>query len=508
MKINILIILFIFSQVYAQVQQKTSDMNTYKSETMNDLFSTDWKIDVPGRIDPSIYNQPPVDPRRVIDTVLAARLQFIIDSIRTASLTSQYPIKGISSAVYIPWQGTWQGVTGVSYQTYPITPGMKLALASNTKAFIAALILKLAEMHILSLDDSLHSWLPGFQYVDSTITIRQLLNHTSGVFNFAAHTGFWDSMFSNYNRFWTPEQTITTFVDTPYFQPGGGWEYSNTNYLLAGLIIRKAVDTLVSYKLRQLILNPANLSSTFFDVEEVIPDTIAGCYNYGQLFSEWPRTSQFSIWWTAGAMFSTAENMVRWYYKLFTGQVISQSSLSQMLTFVPGFDDGYGLGIFRHLESGHTIFYHPGMVVAYRSYCGIDSASKICVSVLVNTEPSDPLVYGIRLFNEIFSRLVGIGKNKESLPLTFSLHQNYPNPFNPLTTIRFDIPKLSDTKLIIYDALGREITTLVNEQLKSGTYEVEWDPGKSGQAGISSGIYFYKLVAGDFLETKKMILLK
>jgi hypothetical protein len=89
----------------------------------------------------------------------------------------------------------------------------------------------------------------------------------------------------------------------------------------------------------------------------------------------------------------------------------------------------------------------------------------------------------------------------------FSLFQNYPNPFNPTTKIKFSIPPSKGargmTLLIIYDILGREIATLVNEQLKPGTYEVEWDG-----SNYTSGVYFYKLITQDYSETKKMVLVK
>jgi photosystem II stability/assembly factor-like uncharacterized protein len=90
-----------------------------------------------------------------------------------------------------------------------------------------------------------------------------------------------------------------------------------------------------------------------------------------------------------------------------------------------------------------------------------------------------------------------------NLPKNYSLFQNYPNPFNPTTKIQFALPKTSFAKLIIYDILGREIAMLVNEKLSPGTYAVEWDGRK-----YSSGVYFYKITAGDFSETKKLVLIK
>ena len=89
------------------------------------------------------------------------------------------------------------------------------------------------------------------------------------------------------------------------------------------------------------------------------------------------------------------------------------------------------------------------------------------------------------------------------LPEKFELHQNYPNPFNPTTIIKFQISELSFVTLKVYDVLGSEIATLVNEEKSVGGYEVEFDA-----TTLPSGIYFYRLQAGDFIETKKMVLMK
>lgn len=114
---------------------------------------------------------------------------------------------------------------------------------------------------------------------------------------------------------------------------------------------------------------------------------------------------------------------------------------------------------------------------------------------------------GNSVWKRSLSELIGINKNSTNIPTSYNLFQNYPNPFNPVTKIKFSIPSVGTTfqtvQLKIYDILGREIAILVNEHLKPGTYEVEFDG-----SGYSSGIYFYKLTAGEFTETKRMILVK
>jgi len=88
-------------------------------------------------------------------------------------------------------------------------------------------------------------------------------------------------------------------------------------------------------------------------------------------------------------------------------------------------------------------------------------------------------------------------------PLTFSLNQNYPNPFNPSTQITYSVPKATDVTLNIYDVLGQEIALLVNERKQPGDYNVAWNA-----EGVPSGVYFYKIVAGEFIETKKMVVVR
>ena len=85
----------------------------------------------------------------------------------------------------------------------------------------------------------------------------------------------------------------------------------------------------------------------------------------------------------------------------------------------------------------------------------------------------------------------------------FHLEQNYPNPFNPSTKIKFQIPSSNDVSLKVYDVLGREVRTLVNENLQAGSYETTFDA-----SGLASGVYFYQLHAGEFTQTKRLLLLR
>lgn len=111
-------------------------------------------------------------------------------------------------------------------------------------------------------------------------------------------------------------------------------------------------------------------------------------------------------------------------------------------------------------------------------------------------------------FNPQNYTVIGVNQISSEVPESFLLMQNYPNPFNPTTRIRFEIPsdvrsQLSEVRLAIYDAIGKQVSTLVNEKLSPGSYEVEYKAGN-----LPSGIYFYELKTGNFTAVKKMMLIK
>ena len=98
--------------------------------------------------------------------------------------------------------------------------------------------------------------------------------------------------------------------------------------------------------------------------------------------------------------------------------------------------------------------------------------------------------------------------NIELIPTVFALLQNYPNPFNPVTTLRYDLPEQSTVNIIIYDMLGRQVRTLLNQTQDAGFKLVIWDATNDYGKPVSAGVYLYKIQAGEFVQTRKMVLMK
>jgi hypothetical protein len=108
-----------------------------------------------------------------------------------------------------------------------------------------------------------------------------------------------------------------------------------------------------------------------------------------------------------------------------------------------------------------------------------------------------------QVWSTIINMPIGIQKIGSNVPEDYILGQNYPNPFNPSTTIEFSVPKKNNVKIVIYDAIGRAVSTVVNSQLDPGTYKVNFESNN-----LASGIYYYSLISGEFSTTKKMVLVK
>jgi hypothetical protein len=128
-----------------------------------------------------------------------------------------------------------------------------------------------------------------------------------------------------------------------------------------------------------------------------------------------------------------------------------------------------------------------------------DNLRDSLLTILVDVGNDGTIDDTLKLQNE----LTGIHDHGSLIPSEYKLYQNYPNPFNPTTTIQFDIPKTSFVTLKVYNVLGQEVTTLVNEKREAGRYEVPFDGSK-----LTSGVYFYRLGAGEFVSVKKLILMK
>jgi D-alanyl-D-alanine carboxypeptidase len=314
---------------------------------------------------------------QTFDPTWANRFQTVLDSARLAADT-----KGVSLAVLVPGQGLFTGVSGISFPGLPITKEMRFGIASSTKLFIATAMTKLQEQGVLSLEDHLYQWLSTFPNVDSTTTIRQLLSHQSGICDWYDSTALLTLMMNDTSHFWTPQE-ILPYVGSPYFAPGHGYSYSNTNYLLAGMIIEAATGVTWVQKLHDFIFNPLTMDSTFVGAFEPRNGPVAAEWiNNSFVIINPPMTGECSLANAAGAIFSTPQEMAEWYNALFSGAVVSDSSLQQITDFDP--TTLYGLGLEEGIYNNHMSYSHGGAMLGYRSKMWYDVQTQSVLCFLMN----------------------------------------------------------------------------------------------------------------------------
>lgn len=400
------------------------------------------------------------------DPAAAARLQAKLDSLRTAN-----NIKGISACVIDPGRGTWKGAAGISHAGTPMTSDLEFGIASHTKLFTGVLILTLAEDSLLRLEDSLHTYLPAYANIDPDITIRQLLNHTSGLDDVTNVPGYPDSMLTNPNRIFTPEE-LMTWAGPPIFAAGTGWAYCNTNYLLAGMIAERATGQPYGQLLRDRILRPLDLDSTFLAVYDSIPYPVAHPWQGGMDYSAVPRTSILSAAWAAGAMYSTAGEMAQWYAALMNGRVITANAFAEMTTFVGS--GRYGIGISEAIVLGRTVWQHGGNIWGgYNSFMLYDPATGIIVSVLTNQLPGQSFPIAVQLLSVLLDTpLSSDDQRPDATPVIVS-----PNP----------------TTGLVHVALPGEPRVRIRIFSPDGQWLAETTQPRFSLAGYPDGLYFLQV---------------
>lgn len=415
---------------------------------------------------------------QTFDLNLSIKLQNKLDSLKTA-----YNIKGISACVIYPGQGMWQGVSGLSYRGLPITNEMEFGIGSNTKLFTSVAILKLVETNLLNLDDSLYKFLPTIANIDSNITIRQILNHTSGIADFTNHPGYSDSILSNPNRVFNPYELLA-WVGKSIFPAGTGGFYSNTNYILAGLIFEKVSQQNIAKFIRDSLLTPLNLNSTFFDVQEPLLGIVAHPWQNGADINNIPRISLNSAAWTAGAIYSTSSDMTKWYKALLDGKVLNSNSFQLLTTFTgPG---NYGLGIGKQELNGRIVWGHGGDIRGYRSRMIYDTTLKIILCVLTNSNPLE--------VNDVASDLLLTLVNNpvteiNELPALQDQACIYPNPTSGIVHINNHGQKLMNVK--IFNSAG----AFLQEHIVS----------EFSISNLPCGLYFIRIQTEKNLYLKKII---
>lgn len=266
----------------------------------------------------------------------------------------------------------------------PISPRDHGRVGSVTKSFTATLVLQLAAEGKLGLEDSVERWLPGLVPNGDRITVRQLLDHTSGIADYCSVPGITlcDPFAADRARRWTPEELVAIGVGAPpTFPPGQGWSYTNTDYVLLGMIIERAAGHTLGAEYKRRIFRPLGLNQTSFPTRTSMPRPFSRGYDVLAGGSLPPDVTAFSptVAGSAGAIVSTPGDLQTFMRALLRGRLVSRSFLGEMKRPTPGSLDGafalegggvgtYGLGLIHYTWSKACgVWGHTGAFPGYRT---------------------------------------------------------------------------------------------------------------------------------------------
>ncbi|MDI3316007.1 MAG: serine hydrolase domain-containing protein, partial [Mycobacterium sp.] len=290
---------------------------------------------------------------------------------------SRLRVPGIQASVRVG-RFTWSGVSGYQdlNRQHPLHPTDILRIGSVTKTFTAGVVLKLAERGLVNLDDPIARWLPDLPHAGK-ITVRHLLNHTSGLRNYTDDLWCLARTLLFPKRVWQPADLVAVIHGKPlYFDPGTAHHYSNTNYVLLGLISEKATGKPMVQLYRELIFDPLGLRNTSFVPYEPTPERLVTGFERDLIPFGIQRIPPDNTAWptgayAAGAIVSTSEDLRAWIDALFTSDFLRPETRVQMTRFVDATDPdipaqtGYGLGLRRLVVDGNELWGHTGTIPGF-----------------------------------------------------------------------------------------------------------------------------------------------
>lgn len=270
----------------------------------------------------------------------------------------------------------------------PMEPSTRFRVGSVTKTFTAVLVLQLVAEGRLHLDDTMERWLPGVLPVGRDVTLRQLLNHTSGIFNYTRDP--------EVRKTWgtsdvpSPKRLVEIAASHPMdFQPGTSWAYSNTNYQILGLIVERASGHPLSDELATRIARPLGLRNTSLEPGPTITGTHAEGYYLSETGDPEDVTSTVFGSWADGGIVSNAADLATFYAALLGGKLLPAEQLQAMKQTVdtnPAFTEAHasGLGLFRSTQPCGEAWSHTGGVAGFlTNVLANDDGSRVSI-VLVN----------------------------------------------------------------------------------------------------------------------------
>jgi CubicO group peptidase (beta-lactamase class C family) len=336
-------------------------------------------------------------------------------------IADNYPSYAPGCAVLIAKKGEvllekGYGTTNIELNV-PMQAGMVFRIGSITKQFTAVAILQLFEQGKIALTDSIQKFIKDFRFKGKTITIENLLTHTSGIKGYEEI----DAKLPNPMRIDFFPKTVIDSIDrlSLEFEPGTRYNYSNSNYFILGYIIEKVSGLSYPQYLRDNLFKPAGLSSTYYESHtEIIPNRASG---YSLADGKYWNTDfiSMSLVYGAGALRSTVADLYKWHKALYEGKLLKKETFLKAIkpyTLADGKPIEYGYGLFNKTQSGINSIGHGGAIDGFRAVEMYYPKEDLFISLLCNSETAD----FERFFQRVADILLGVTAENEQQEISLS----------------------------------------------------------------------------------------
>lgn len=384
---------------------------------------------------------------------LDSMLHYTLDSAQGAM-----KVTSLSAAIQISSTQQWRGSAGISSLNLPeqVTPEHVYLYGSIAKTMTSACILQLAEEKKLSIDDSLHRWLDSMEYINPTITIHQLLQHRSGIYDVLKNPDCMPTLWAYPQSLVSADELIASFIKPPDFAPGAKWDYSNTNYFLLGMIIEKVTGNPYYKELRKRFFTPLGLNSIAMPAYEEVTHPVAHVWMdidgdkvvddaHGIYF---PNIALNSAGGAAGGYYGTPADVAHWMRSYMRGDVIAPALMTEAKKTVAAIQSqgvSYGLGLMKKSFYGFEAYGHGGDL-GYAASAWYFPSRDISISVCDNDSRFNswtlaPVVGALlKTYNAWLSTVSDVASEKYAKAQTTA----YPNPFSENLTISLNLPQGAD----------------------------------------------------------------
>jgi D-alanyl-D-alanine carboxypeptidase len=336
-----------------------------------------------------------------LDLTLTTELQHLLDQAVADGF-----VPGAVLSVSVPGYASWTGASGLAdrEQGLALEPDTPVRIASVSKMFTAVVVLQLIEEATIELDAPIATWLPDSVPNADTITVRQLLQHTSGLYDYLEDRNFVAQTQREPNREWQPEELVAYATRFPP-NAAGRWDYSSTNYVVLGMLVEQVTDQPLAQQMRQRIFEPLGMRQTFFLPQETVQGTLAHGYTKGTDITN----ASMSFAFATANIATTAEELQRFGRALFTEDLLRSETRDLMLQFVSGRgqydmpDLDYGLGVMRNqlpirddaegqprAKEAGLVLGHIGGYGGFRAALWYAPESNIVIALSLNQAQVDP----------------------------------------------------------------------------------------------------------------------